>query len=70
MTKIKFKILDMHCSNCVMTLEGIEDELPGIKWIKASYHHQNMEVEYDESLITYQEIVAAVQGKGYHPELA
>lgn len=60
-----FRIPDMHCIACVMRLEGIEDELPGIQRIRASYQKQQMEVEYDPSRVTEARIIAAVEKKGY-----
>ena len=48
-----------------MRLEGIEDELVGIKKISASYRKQQMEVEYDDSHVTEQQIIAAAQHLGY-----
>ena len=65
MIKKIFRVPDMHCSACVMQLEGIEDDLPGIKRIKASYHKQQMEVEFDEQQVTEEQIVAAARQCGY-----
>lgn len=65
MTKQIFQIPDMHCTACVMRLEGLEDELPGIRRIRASYQKQRMEVEYDEARVTEAQIMAAVEKKGY-----
>lgn len=63
--KIIFKVEDMHCANCAMLLEGLEDELPGIQRIRASYHKQQMEVEYDPAQISVDQIVQAAAGLGY-----
>jgi len=65
MTKKVFRIPDMHCSACVIHLEGIEDEVTGIKRINASYRTQQMEVEYDETQVTEQQIILAAQAHGY-----
>ena len=48
-----------------MKLESIEDEFPAIKQIDASYHKQQMIVEYEETKLTIDEIVAAAKKKGY-----
>lgn len=56
---------DIQCPSCVMRLESLEDELPGVQRVKASYKKQQMEIEYDESLITEAGIRAAVEKKGY-----
>ena len=65
MLKKTFKIPDMTCSNCAMKLESLEDTLEGVKEINASYHRLEMVIEYDESKVTVDEIVAAVKKKGY-----
>jgi copper chaperone CopZ len=65
MIKKTFSVPDMHCSNCSMKLESIEDDLPGIKEINASYHKQQMVVEFDESKLTEADIIAAAKQKGY-----
>ncbi len=65
MLKKTFKVPDMTCSNCVMKLESLEDTLDGVKEINASYHRLEMVIEYDESKLTDEQIVAAVKKKGY-----
>lgn len=65
MVKKVFRVPDMHCSACVMRLEGIEDQLTGIQRITASYRKQQIEVEYDETQVTEQQIIVAVQQHGY-----
>lgn len=65
MIKKTFKIPDMTCSNCAMKLESLEDDLDGVKEINASYHRLEMVIEFDESKLTDEQIVAAVKKKGY-----
>lgn len=65
MLKKTFAIPDMTCSNCAMKLESLEDTLDGVKEINASYHRLEMVIEYDESKLTDEQIVAAVKKKGY-----
>lgn len=60
-----YSVPDMHCSNCVMKLEGLEDDLPGVFEINASYHRQEMVVEFDETRISEQQILEAVKRAGY-----
>jgi copper chaperone CopZ len=55
----------MTCPACVMHLEELEDELPGILFIKASYHKKRLEVDFDESLVSEQVIRTAVIDIGY-----
>jgi len=65
MIKKTFSIPDMTCTNCAMKLESLEDVLDGVKEINASYHKLQMIIEYDESKLSLDEIIAAVKKKGY-----
>ncbi|MEK6752965.1 MAG: cation transporter [Chloroflexota bacterium] len=69
MLKKTFKIPDMTCSNCAMKLESLEDSLDGVKEINASYHRLEMVIEYDETKLNEDQIVAAVRKKGYQAEV-
>jgi copper chaperone CopZ len=62
-----FRVPDMECPNCAMHLEGLEDDLVGIKRITASYKKQVMEVEFDEKILTIDQIIEAANAIGYHP---
>jgi copper ion binding protein len=65
MVKQVFRVTDMHCSNCVMRIEGLEDDLPGVQRVRASYKKQQVEVEYDENKVSADQIIAAIQKLGY-----
>ena len=65
MVKQVFRVTDMHCSNCVMRIEGLEDDLPGVQRIRASYKKQQVEVEFDETRVSAAQIAAAIQQLGY-----
>ncbi len=69
MVKQVFRVLKMYCPTCPMRLEAIEDELPGIKRVKASYQKEQMIVEYDEGQVTETQIRQAVEAKGYGLEI-
>lgn len=60
-----YTIPNMHCSACVMRLEGLEDELAGIYSIKASYQKQKLEIEFDETRVSEREIIQAIQEMDY-----
>jgi copper chaperone CopZ len=48
-----------------MLVESIEDDLPGVQRVKASYQKARVEVEYDETMVSEAQIVAAIKQKGY-----
>ena len=64
MAKRVLKVLDMHCSACVMRLESLEDDLSGVKTARASYHKQQLEIEYDERRLQEADLIAAIQRLG------
>jgi len=63
-----FRIPDMHCSACAMRLEGLEDDLPGVRMVEASYQKQTLLVEFDDAMVGEEEIRNAIQGLGYTAE--
>jgi copper chaperone CopZ len=65
MLKKIFRVEGMSCSSCPMKVESIEDDLPGIKQVSASYQKGNMVVEFDETKVTEAQIIAAVAKRGY-----
>lgn len=65
MVKKTYRVDGMHCSNCAMNIEGIEDDLPGVRQVCASYQKGQMVVEFDEALVSEGQILAAVQKRGY-----
>ena len=69
MTKKTFRVTNMHCPNCAMTIEGIEDDLSGIKQVSASYQKMQVVVEYDETKISATQILEAIGEKGYTAQL-
>lgn len=65
MPKKTYIITNMECPNCAMILESIEDKLPGINEISASYKKGQLTVAFDEKMVSEAEIVNAIQKKGY-----
>ncbi|MCA1954181.1 MAG: cation transporter [Anaerolinea sp.] len=63
-----FIIHHMSCSGCALRLQGLEDSLPGVRQVDASYHRARMEVVYDEGQVTEEEIIEAVRSLGYEAE--
>ena len=63
--KQTYNVPDMHCPACSMLLEAIEDELPGIRRISASYRKQRLDVDFDEAQVSETEIMAAAADLGY-----
>ena len=69
MKKVTLNILDMHCVNCAITLQSLEDDLPGVKQVDASYRSGKMAVEFDETKLTVERIITAIRELGYTAEV-
>ena len=65
MMKKNYNVEGMHCPNCAMNLESIEDDLAGIKQISASYQKGLMTVEFEEAIVSEEQILAAVEKRDY-----
>ncbi len=65
MKRQRFVIGGMSCAACAMRLQALEDRLPGVVSVDASYRKACMDVEYDERQLTEEEIRVAVRELGY-----
>lgn len=63
--KKKFKILDMHCSSCALTIDMDLEELDGVKSAKTSYAKAELEIEFDPEKISEEKILETIQKSGY-----
>ncbi|HOW90687.1 MAG TPA: heavy-metal-associated domain-containing protein [Anaerolineaceae bacterium] len=70
MKKLVFTIDDMHCVNCAMRLQELEDSLTGVLQVDASYRHGKMTVSIDETTVSADQIIAEVKKIGYTARLA
>ena len=65
MTTQHFKLQNISCSSCVMHLEAMEDDLDGVKKVDVNFKKQTMAVEYQEEVLSSEDIVQAVSAMGY-----
>jgi copper chaperone CopZ len=65
MVKKRFQIQDMHCVGCAMTIDGVVEDLPGVKSATTSFARQAVDIEFEEKKVTEQQIISAIQAAGY-----
>jgi Cu+-exporting ATPase len=65
MTKQQFKITGMHCTSCAMNIEGELEDLRGILKADVNFPKQLTQVEYDETIVTSQQIITTIEKLGY-----
>ena len=63
--KQKFNITGMTCSACSARVEKVSNALPGMHRASVNLLSNSMTAEYDESVLTPEQIIAAVEGAGY-----
>lgn len=63
--KKKFKITDMHCSSCALSIELDLEETEGVERAKASYATCICEVEFNQAKVSDKKIVEVIQKTGY-----
>ena len=70
MQKQSFLIQNMHCSNCALQIEGLEDDLPGVHRVSVSYQREQAVFEFDETLLNPTRIINAIEEMGYRAEIS
>jgi copper chaperone CopZ len=65
MIRKTYRVAGMTCPNCAMILEGLEDDLPGVQRVTASYRNGTMEIEFDEHQVDETLIIQAIIRLGY-----
>lgn len=58
----------MSCDHCKMTIENAGGALEGVGSIEADPLTKKVEVSYDESVVSLDEIMKALAGAGYPSE--
>jgi len=67
--KVVLKIIGMHCTSCCLSIDGDLEDTKGVKSAKTSYASQVCEVEFEEEVVTIEEILKVVDKTGYSAQL-
>ena len=70
MKKVIFKIIDMNCTSCSISIDGDLEDTKGIKSARTSYAKAQTEVEFDPKLVSEQEIIKILKNTGYTVTIA
>ena len=65
----KFTVNGMSCANCALGIEKGLSRLNGVKTVSVSLMGKSMTVDFDDAVITYEQIISAVNSLGYKAEL-
>jgi copper chaperone len=65
MTEKTFNVPDMSCGHCKAAVEGELKELPGVERANADIARGTVEVSYDQSTVTTEDLKGAIEEAGY-----
>ena len=66
--KICLKIKGMHCEGCSRRLEKVLNAQNGVKDARVSSEEEKSDIEYDENLISVEELKEVVEDAGFDVE--
>ncbi len=55
----------MHCTACVMNIDGELEDTTGVKSASTNYTKQTSEVEFDPEVLTENKILGIIESLGY-----
>jgi copper chaperone len=65
MAKETLTVKGMSCGHCVSAVEGSVNELKGIQSVKVNLDAGLVDVEFDDSTVTLDQIKEAIDDQGY-----
>jgi len=66
----QFRVLDFDCPSCAGTVERALSNLEGVRHVEVHYTTGRVEVEYDDSVATPDELEQTIEIQGYTPQTA
>ena len=63
--KKKFKIIDMHCTSCALTIDMDLEDLDGVTKAQTSYAKAECEVEFDSAKLELNILIETIKKSGY-----
>ena len=60
----KFKVPDMNCNHCVMTVSNALNKVKGVKDVKIQLASKEVQVQHDEN-VRMQQLADAIEQVGY-----
>jgi copper chaperone len=65
MKDAKFNVPDMSCGHCKAAVEGELNRLSGVEHSDADFEKGIVEVRYDESRVSTEQLKGAIEDAGY-----
>lgn len=65
MSEATLSVPGIHCEHCQSSIEGALAELDGVRSASVSVPDRSVEVDYDESIVSVDDIKDAIVEQGY-----
>jgi copper chaperone len=65
MTEKTLKVPDMSCGHCKAAVEGELNKISGMMYSKADVEKGTVEVSFDDSKVSNEDLKEAIEGAGY-----
>lgn len=65
METIALKVEGMSCQHCVNAIEGSVGKLQGVSNVKVSLDQETVEVSFDNSKVTKEDLKNVIEDQGY-----
>ena len=59
------EVPEVHCGHCVSSIEGAVGSLDGVEEGKVDLDRKDVTVAFDETALSVDQIVKAIEGQGY-----
>lgn len=65
MTNQTLEVPEIHCGHCKSSIEGAVGALSGVSRVTVDIEGRTVDVDYDETLLSREAIVSAIEQQGY-----
>ncbi|MBR7554696.1 copper chaperone CopZ [Allobacillus sp. GCM10007491] len=63
--QITLKVTGMTCGHCKQSVNDALSNLEGVRSVEVNLDSGNVDVAYEDSLVSKQQLIEAVEGQGY-----
>jgi copper chaperone CopZ len=67
-TKVQFRVPDLHCEGCASRVTNVLERLKGVRSADVSFEEKTAEVDLADGAIEFDDLKAAVEKAGYTVE--
>lgn len=62
---VTFNVSDMHCPSCPKLIQMDLEDTPGVITVTASLETKKVFIQYDDSLLDVDKLIAVIKNSGY-----